>query len=199
MKILRIDASARQAGSITRQLGDEVVRHLLAEHADAQLQTRDLSQGLPLLDEAWIGANMTAPAARSPEQHAKLALSDELVAEMQSAAALVVTVPLYNFSIPAAMKVWVDLVCRARLTFNYTPDGPRGLLADRPVYLVMASGGVPLGSPADFASGYLRQVFGFIGIGDVRLVGADQMNVDPEASLARARAEISVWFSTAVA
>lgn len=199
MKILRIDASGRHAGSVTRELGTEVVQRLLADHPDAQVQTRDLSDGLPLLDGEWIAANMTAPEERTPEQHSKLALSDLLVAELRSADALVVTVPLYNFSVPAAMKAWIDLVCRARLTFNYTPEGPKGLLADRPTYLVIASGGVPLGSPADFASGYLKQVFDFVGIKDLRIVAADQMNVDPETSLVRARGEISDCFGKAVA
>lgn len=199
MKILRIDASGRHGGSITRELGDEVVRRLCANHPGAAVQTRDLSGGLPLLDEDWIAANLSAPEDRTPAQHDTLAFSDSLVGELQSADALVVTVPLYNFGVPAAMKAWIDLVCRARLTFAYTPEGPRGLLADRPVYLVMASGGVPLGSPMDFASGYLRQVFGFIGIRDVHLIAADRMNLDAAAGLARARRAIADCLDRAVA
>lgn len=199
MKILRIDASGRQAGSVTRELGAEVVQRLLNQHPNAQVQTRDLSDHLPLLDETWIAANMTAPEDRTPEQHDKLALSDSLVDELRSADVVVVNVPLYNFSVPAAMKAWVDLVCRAGLTFSYTPDGPKGLLADRPVYLVMATGGVPVGSPVDFASGYLKHIFGFLGISDVRIVAADRMVVEPEASLAKARDEIAGWFDKAVA
>lgn len=199
MKILRIDASGRHGGSISRELGDEVVQRLRTQQPDVQVQSRDLSEGLPLLDEAWIAANMTAPEERTPAQQAKLALSDSLVAELVAADALVVTVPLYNFSVPAAMKAWIDLICRAGLSFSYTADGPKGLLADRPVYLVMASGGVPFGSDADFASGYLKQVFGFIGIRDIRLIAAEGMNMMPDESLAKARGEISHLFGKAVA
>ena len=199
MKILRIDASGRQAGSVTRELGDAVIQRLLDQNPGAMVQPRDLSDGLPLLDEQWIAANMTAPEERTRAQHAELALSDSLVEELAEADAVVVTVPLYNFSVPAAMKAWIDLVCRAHLSFTYTEDGPKGLLADRPVYLVMATGGVPVGSPMDFASGYLRHVFGFLGIRDVRLVAADRMNLNPEDSLARAHAEIAGWFNKAVA
>jgi FMN-dependent NADH-azoreductase len=84
-------------------------------------------------------------------------------------------------------------VCRAGLTFRYTPNGPQGLLADRPVYLVMASGGVPFGSAVDFASGYLRQVFRFIGIEDVRLVGAERVAADPAAARESALTALDQW------
>ena len=106
---------------------------------------------------------------------------------------IVLTVPVYNFSVPAALKAWIDLVCRARMTFQYTDTGPQGLLRDRPVYLVMASGGIPFGSEADFASGYLHHIFGFIGIHDLRPVYAAQTNVDASASKTAALAMLDQW------
>lgn len=194
--LLRIDASARRQDSISRQLGDELQARWAATNPGAQVRVRDLSRPLPLIDEAWINASFTEPEARSAQQRETLALSDELIDELQRADALLVTLPLYNFGVPAALKAWIDLVCRARETFAYTEEGPRGLLADRPVYLVMATGGVPVGSPADFASAYLRQVFGFVGLQDVKLVSADQLNLDAEAALATARAELAKLFDS---
>jgi len=194
MTLLRIDASARHDDSVTRKLGDEFERRWLAAHGAAQVQRRDLSQPLPQLDAAWVAANLTDPAERDAAQRAVLALSDRLIAELQQADAVLVTVPLYNFAVPAAMKAWIDLVCRARETFAYTEQGPKGLLKDRPVTIVFASGGVPVGSAVDFASGYLKHIFGFIGLQDVRLVAAGRMNVDPDGALAEARRQLAALF-----
>lgn len=198
-RLLRIDASARREGSVTRQLGDEVQARWSARHPGAEVQVRDLSTALPLLDSDWVEANLTDPGQRTAAQQATLALSDQLIGELARADAVLVTVPLYNFGVPAAMKAWIDLVCRARETFAYTEDGPRGLLYDRPVYVVMATGGVPVGGPLDFASGYLKHVFGFIGLHDVRLVAAPQVNLDADGALAQARAALDILFGGKVA
>lgn len=191
MNILRIDASARHQGSVSRELGNQLVRHLQHQHGASSLVERDLAQGLPLLDETWIGANFTARDERDSGQQEALSLSDSLIDEIRAADRIVITVPVYNFGIPAALKAWVDLVCRVGETFRYTPEGPRGLLDDRPTYLLMASGGTRIGSEIDFASGYLRHVLGFIGIKDVRIVAADQMMVDAESALARADEQLT--------
>ena len=152
---------------------------------------------MPLLDEDWVNANLTDPEQRSAAQHAQLAGSDKLVEELVDADAIVLTVPIYNFSVPAALKAWIDQICRARLTFRYTEQGPQGLLKDRPVYLVMASGGVPLGSPMDFASEYLKQVFAFIGIQDIRLVPAERTSAGAQQARERAIDAIAQWLPQA--
>ncbi|MEJ2575359.1 MAG: NAD(P)H-dependent oxidoreductase [Gammaproteobacteria bacterium] len=188
--ILRIDGSARYADSASRRLADEAVDRLRAAHPGARLLRRDLGRGLPLLTEAWVAANFTDPEQRSPDQRRELALSDILVEELQAADAVVMAVPMYNFGVPAAVKAWIDLVCRARVTFRYTPNGPQGLLRDRPVYLVMTTGGVPVGGPLDYASEYLRHVWGFLGVRDVHLITADGLNSEAGQALARAREQL---------
>jgi FMN-dependent NADH-azoreductase len=190
MNILRIDGSARFEGSVTRQLADEVIGRLRAENPGASVTQRELSDRLPLLDEDWVNANFTDPAERTTEQRAALVLSDQLVEELKAADLIVIAVPIYNFGVPAAAKAWVDLICRARETFRYSENGPVGLLEDRPVYLVTASGGTPIGSESDFATGYLRHIFGFIGLNDVRLIEAGQSMVDAELAIGRARDQI---------
>jgi len=192
-KILRIDSSASRSHSITRQLGNEVVRRLKQAHPNADLIVRDLSDGIGLLDESWVQANLTDPAERNPAQRDVLTGSDLLVRELESADVILLTAPVYNFSVPAALKAWIDMICRARMTFQYTENGPQGLLRDRPVYLVMASGGVPFGSAVDFASDYLRHILGFIAIRDVRPVYAEQTNRDASASETAARTMLDQW------
>jgi FMN-dependent NADH-azoreductase len=192
-KILKIDSSASNTNSFTRKLGDEVIRRLTQEHPGAELIERDLSKGIELLDESWVQANLTNPGERNLEQQEVLVYSDQLVEELSSADVIVITAPVYNFSIPAALKAWIDMICRAGLTFGYTEKGPQGFLNDRPVYLVMASGGVPFGSPMDFASGYLRHIMGFVGIQDVRAVYAEGTNINASTSENTALDMIAQW------
>ncbi|MEM1237913.1 MAG: NAD(P)H-dependent oxidoreductase [Pseudomonadota bacterium] len=180
--VLRIDASARQQGSITRDLTNKVIAKLGAD----KVITRDLAKGLPLLNEEWIGANFTAPGDRSPEQKETLALSDALVAELKEAETVVIGVPIYNFSVPAALKAWIDLISRAGVTFAYSEAGPKGLLEGKRAILVAASGGTGVDTDIDYALRYMRHIMGFIGITDVELVAADRMAVDAEASLTAA-------------
>lgn len=178
--ILKIDASARKEGSVTRQLTDLLVAGLLENAPAARVLTRDVAGGLPVIDEVWIGANFTDAAERSAEQRLKLSLSDTFVNELKSADTIVFGVPIYNFGIPAALKAWIDLVARARETFRYTENGPEGLLLNKKAYIVLASGGTKAGSQIDFASGYMRHVLGFLGIEDVTLIAADQLTHDGE-------------------
>jgi len=189
--ILRIDASARNSGSTTRQLTDQLVARLVEQGYGAAVTQRDLALTPPaLLTENWVGANFTDDAERDDDQRAALALSDELIAELEAADTIIIGVPVYNFGIPAALKAWVDLIARARRTFRYTETGPEGLLKGKKAYLVVASGGVPVGSDYDFASRYMLQLLGFVGITDVQIIAADQQMVDGEA-IARATASIA--------
>ena len=188
--ILRIDASARNNGSTTRQLADQLVTRLIEQGYGANVVRRDLAVTPPaLLTESWVGANFTDDADRTDDQRAVLAHSDELIAELEAADTIVIGVPVYNFAIPAALKAWVDLIARARRTFRYTETGPEGLLKNKRAFLVVASGGVPVGSDYDFATGYLRHVLGFVGITDVTIIAADQQLMDGEA-IARATSAI---------
>lgn len=185
--ILRIDASARHADSVTRQLSDKIIAQLDPDH----IITRDLSSSLPQIDEAWVGANATPADQRTADQVAKLELSDSLIAELKEADTLVIGLPVYNFGAPAAFKAWVDQIARVGVTFQYSEAGPEGLLKGKRAIVVYASGGVPMGSAVDFASGFVRQVLNFIGITDVEFIAADGMNLDPEAALKAANEAIA--------
>ncbi|MDJ0628207.1 MAG: NAD(P)H-dependent oxidoreductase [Rhodobacter sp.] len=184
--ILRIDASARRTGSISRDLTDRLIARF-AEEGETQVTTRDLTAPLPQIDEGWIGANFTPAKERSPEQRKTLALSDELVAELRAADTLVIGLPIYNFGVPASLKAWIDLVARAGVTFQYTPDGPRGLLEGKRAIVTVASGGTEMGSDVDFATGYMRHVLGFLGIEDVQFIRADRTAIDMEGTVRAAQ------------
>jgi len=181
--VLKIDASARTEGSVSRTLSARLADRLTA--GGRALVTRDLAAGpVPPVDEAWVGANFTPEAERSPAQRETLALSDRLVEELEAAGDIVIGVPVYNFTIPAALKAWIDQVARVGRTFRYTEAGPEGLLTGKTVWLAVASGGTALDSEIDFATPYLRHVLGFLGLDDVRVIDATRWGFLSEAEQA---------------
>jgi FMN-dependent NADH-azoreductase len=183
-RVLRVDSSARRYGSVTRRVADALIERLEQTEGPIDLRVRDLASDAPgLVDAAWVEANFTPPEARGEAHRAALAESDALVAELTAADVLVIGVPIYNFGVPAALKAWVDLVARARLTFRYTENGPEGLLRGKRAYLAVASGGTAVGSGIDFATGYLRHVLGFLGIEEVEIVAADRVMPRGEAAV----------------
>jgi len=198
-RLLRLDASANPGESSSRQLGDYLIGQLKQSNSALETRTRNLNQELSFIDSNWIAANFTANEERSNDQSARLGFSDRLIAELNWADHIVLTTPMYNFGVPATLKAWIDLVCRAGVTFRYGANGPEGLLKGKSVDIVVTTGGAPLGSRVDFVSGYLRQVFAFIGIDDVNIIGADQMNIDAQASFARAKAQIEQHYAAVAA
>jgi len=172
---------------VSRDLADKIIDRI---GSDATVTTRDLADGMSLIDEAWVGANFTPADDRTADQKSKLALSDTLVAELQAADTLVIGLPIYNFGVPAALKAWVDQVARAGVTFQYSEYGPKGLLEGKRAIVAVASGGTEAGSEIDFATGYIRHVLGFIGITDVTFVTADRLMLDADGTMAKAMGQI---------
>jgi FMN-dependent NADH-azoreductase len=191
LQVLEISSSGRIEGSTSRALSRDLISALEDRHGDIDVAHRDLATGVPVVDEAWITANFTPEESRTRQHRKALAYSNALVAELQNADILVIGVSMYNFSITATLKAWIDMIARARLTFRYTENGPEGLLSGKKAYLVVATGGVPVGSPMDFATPYLRHALAFVGITNVEIVAADRLNSEAEESLARARAQIA--------
>lgn len=167
--VLHINASARHQASVSRQLSRQIVDHLAAD----EVTTRDLSEGLPFLNETWVTSTFIPPQDRTDLQAQALVLSNEIIAEVQKADTIVIGTAMYNFSIPAALKAWIDQIARVGVTFAYTETGPKGLLEGKKAIIAIASGGTPLGSDYDYASNYLRFILGFVGITDVTIVDAD--------------------------
>ncbi len=197
LKVLEVAASGRNEGSVSRMLSADLLGALEERHGSIELTRRDLSKGLQFVNEAWINANFTAPEERSAEQRAALAESDALVAELKAADVVVIGAPIYNFGVPAALKAWIDMVARARLTFRYTENGPEGLLEGKQAYVVIASGGVPVDSAVDFATPYLRHALAFIGITSVEVIAAERLNSIAEESIDAARVRIAELIHTA--
>jgi FMN-dependent NADH-azoreductase len=181
MKILRIDSSASTETGKSRLLTTRIIDELKKLGKSLEVTVRDLNESLPQVDSSWIAANNTKADDLTDEQKKTLSLSDKLVAEIEAADTLIIGVAVYNFSIPASLKLWVDLICRAGKTFKYSDKGPEGLMTDKKAIICFASGGTPFGSDIDFASGYIRHILGFIGIKDVTFIKADKHLMDNQS------------------
>lgn len=166
--VLYLTCNPRGAESTARELGDDIVTRLAAD----RLIRRDLiAEPPPWVDAAFSAAILGPPDPSAPA----LAVSEALIGELEAADAVVIATAMHNFTVPAALKAWVDQIVRIHRTFASTPAGKRGLLADRPVYVTVASGGwhtkpSPIGTPPqpDFLTPYLRMVLATIGIESVR-------------------------------
>jgi FMN-dependent NADH-azoreductase len=162
---------------VSRELTREFARTWRINHPAGSVIYRDVAAHPPQpLDAAWISAASTPEADRTPEQKAMLALSDQMIAELEQADEFVIGVAMHNFSIPAVLKLWVDQVLRRGRTFVYSESGPQGLLHGKKATLLTATGGVySPGTPAaaiNFIDPYLKTILGLMGVTDIRIVTA---------------------------
>ncbi|WP_419759821.1 FMN-dependent NADH-azoreductase [Acidisoma sp.] len=190
--ILLIQSSSNLASSVSRDLSETYVNDYKATHPDTTVTERDLvSSPIPHLGVDLLGGFFGKPEALTEAQKAALALSNTLVDEMMAASLIVIGVPMYNFSIPSALKAWIDHVVRAGRTFHYTAEGPSGLVTGKKAVLFLAAGGVYSNGPYkpyDFQETYLRAILGFIGITDVTVIRAEGLALGEE-SAAKAKAD----------
>ncbi|MBE9068174.1 FMN-dependent NADH-azoreductase [Leptolyngbya cf. ectocarpi LEGE 11479] len=178
--LLHIDASPRGDRSISRSLTKAFVSEWQLKNADATVNYRDLGHyPVPLITEAWIAAVFSAPGSHTLEQEIAIQASNDLVDEFLAADAYVFGVPMYNFSIPAGFKAYIDQIVRAGRTFSVDENGYKGLVHNKKLLIVLAEGGsYRESSPTnsyDMAVPYLKLIFGFIGIKDISFVAADNL------------------------
>lgn len=184
--LLRIDASARTEGSHSRSLGDAYEAAWVAR-THGVVTRRDLAASpVPQIVDATIAGFYTPADAMTAELRAATALSDALIAELFAADELLVTTPMYNFTIPAALKAWVDQIVRIGRTFSYEGTSFTGLVTGKRVTIAIAygAGGYGEGGPLaalDLVKPYLATLFGFLGFTDVRFAGVEATTGDPDA------------------
>jgi FMN-dependent NADH-azoreductase len=181
-------------GEKSQSLG--LARDFLQRYPHRSVVERALtSRTMPHLDGETFVAMGTDAGQHSGQQKEAVALSDELIAELEAADTIVLAVPMYNFSIPSTLKAWIDHVARRGRTFRYTEKGPEGLLTNKKVFVLVSRGGVySKGSPAapfDFQEPYLRAVLGFLGLTDVTFVHFEGVGMGPEAAAANRRTALA--------
>ena len=200
MKLLHLDSSVLGTHSVSRQLTAEVVAEWRKTHPDTQVDYLDLAVDAPNHFSADALAIKTGPQAEPTEaQRFENAVSERLVSQFLASDVIVVGAPLYNFSIPSQLKAWFDRLAQAGRTFKYTDKGPVGLAGGKTVIVASSRGGVYSTSDAGMATehqeSYLKVIFGFFGITDVRFVRAEGLamgDAAKAAALAAARSAIAV-------
>ena len=193
--ILRVDSSMRQHGSISRDLAGVTVTKLRAELADSEIVWRDLKSGIGHVNSAWRDASLGTAAARSAEERAVLAQSEALTSEVDRADIIVLAVPIYNFSIPAALKAWVDMVCRNNVD-GATAIGKTEAHRYKHAIVILTSNHTRAGADDEFATGFMRFILKFIGCTDIDVVDATGLANDKQEILRAANYQIDAICQT---
>jgi len=185
MKLLHVDSSVLGTNSVSRQLTADAVADWVATHPGTQVEYLDLATSAPShFDANSLGFRMPEGTVLSDEQKRENVISEKLVSQFLAADVVVVGAPLYNFSIPSQLKAWIDRLAQPGRTFKYTEKGPTGLAVGKTVIVVSTRGGVystsEAGQAAEHQESYLKVVFGFFGITDVRFVRAEGLAVGAE-------------------
>jgi FMN-dependent NADH-azoreductase len=175
--LLHVDSSPLYGGSVSRELTAAFVTQWKASHPNGWVVDRDLyATAMQPITAEWVGAVYTPEEARTLQQKELLALSDSLIAELQQADEYVFGVPMHNFGVPSALKLWIDQIARAGKTFTYADGAPKGLITGKKATFIIATGGI-YGAQTQMASfnfvePYLRSVFGFLGVTDATFLTA---------------------------
>ena len=183
--LLRIDSSSRTTTSHSRALGDYFEKTWHARNPNDRVVRRDLvSEPIPHIVDQTILGYYTPAEQLTPELRAATALSDRLIAELQSADVLLLTVPMYNFSVPSALKAWIDQIVRIGHTFSYDGKNFAGLVKIKRAYVLCAygAGGYTDGGPFsayNFLEPYLKSLLGFLGILEVQFFAVQATTADP--------------------
>jgi FMN-dependent NADH-azoreductase len=204
MKILHVSCSPRGQAAESYRLSQKIIGLLLESEPTAILVNREIGNGaLSHIDASYataLGASRQSPAEIFPQ--GSMSRSEELIAELESADVVVIGTPMHNFTVPSALKAWIDHIVRVRRTFNITREGYVGTLRDRPVLVAVSSGGQFSGARAnqpDFLTPYLKTVLGTIGLHDMTFFSVERTSAGPDAvTKARTRADqaLHAYFSS---
>jgi FMN-dependent NADH-azoreductase len=201
MKLLRIDSSARR-NSVSRQLTERFVETWKKENPAGEVVERDLAKThLPQITDEWTLAAYSDPATLTPAQRDTLSVSEALIEELLAADTIVIGAPMYNLTVSAPLKAWIDQVVRLGRTFLYGPNGPDGVLKGKKVIVLTSRGGAfrPGTSAAqyDHQEPYLRHILGFVGLTDVTFIHAENQKPGDLAEPSRAAAITQIQLAAA--
>jgi FMN-dependent NADH-azoreductase len=200
-RILHLDCSPRPEGSESARLSRAIVDRLVRQHPGARVIGRPLRQGTIAHVDGDYARALGTPGAAADLARGSLADSEILIRELESADCLVVGTPMHNYTVPSALKAWIDHVVRANRTFTHIPSGKLGVLADRPVYVAVSSGGSFASEPArqpDFLTPYLTAILNTIGLRTIHFFSVQRAAAGGDTlahARSRAQAELERHFA----
>ena len=184
--VLIVDSAATGEASVTRRLTGEL-EAALRGRGPVRIVHRDVgTHTLPHLTAETTPAIRGAEAATDAAR-AAIALSDELIAELEAADLVVIGAPMYNFGIASTLKAWFDHVLRAGITFRYSEAGPEGLLKGKKTIVIESRAGLYSSGPSapmDSQEPHLRTLLGFMGLDDPTFVRVEKLAFGPDQAAA---------------
>lgn len=191
--LLRIDGSPRKETSISRQLATTLQEHLQRDE-DIVLHRDVYYDALVQLgNQDQVDAFFTPENQQTEAQKAAVHNSNVLAQEFANADTYIITSPMYNFSVTAGLKTYIDSISRAGISFQYTENGPIGLLKDKKAYVIITTGGTKLKSSVDHVTTYLTTFLNFLGITDITFIPADEVVANQDLAISNAKELISTF------
>ncbi|WP_449388524.1 FMN-dependent NADH-azoreductase [Chryseobacterium lineare] len=179
--VLHIISSPRTNGSASRTLGNAIEVKLQEAYPEHTITTLDLLKNpFPHLGEEQVDSWFIPAESRTPEQNAAVQRSDDAIAQLHASDVIIISVPIYNFGIPSALKAYIDHIARGGMTFRYSENGFEGLVKNKKAYIAVASGSIFSEGDYqsyDFVVPYLKSVLGFIGITDISVFRAEGLGL----------------------
>lgn len=178
--LLHIDSSGKGSLSVTQPLTAHFAEKWREANPSGRIIHRHLGESnLHFVNAELVAAFYTPSDKLTGEQRKLLEQSDLLISELIAADVYVFGVPMYNFAVPAVFKAYIDLVVRAGKTFSYAGGRPKGLLDNKRLILITASGGDYTSETMkslDFVEPYVRAIMNFIGVTDITFIKAHGSN-----------------------
>jgi FMN-dependent NADH-azoreductase len=190
--LLRIDVSVRKNESISRSTGDYFQSRWREAYPDSKIIYRDLTdEPIPHLSQ-----KLTEAFYDEENNRDVLSLSDKLISELDECDTLLISSPVYNFSLPSALKAYFDHVVRINKTFkNNETGGFTGLLKNKQAIVITSKGGVYKGTslaPFDFLEPYVNTILRFIGIHEIRTFSIEGTRYADHAEKAIAAVKLDI-------
>lgn len=188
--VLHVDSSVRAVSntnpehdSISKNLARKFISQFKKEARIDEYIYRDVGVNAPqFITQDWIGAVFTPESKRTSQQQQILALSDELIAEVEKADFIVISSPMYNYGMPAQLKAWFDQIIRINKTFDF--DLTRGdkplapILSGKTLLIITSSGefGFEKGGSNETSSHlvpHLRTLSKYLGVTEIYEIASE--------------------------
>lgn len=193
-KVLVVHSSPLGSHSLSRQVTEKFLKRYASSNVGSEFVSRDLvSTPLPHISGALVEAMFTPFERRTSEMTSALTLAHKLVDELKAADDIIISTPMYNYTVPSSLKAWIDHIVLPSTTFKFGPEGREGLLKGKKAYVICATGDVYSSGPRmkeDFLTPYLKHILGFIGIHDVQVIAIEGVAFDRANGLKRAEAAV---------
>lgn len=182
-KILHIISTPRDDASRTLKISKYFLESLKNKYPACAVDTLNLFKDtIPSLTLKTIDGKYVLLAGKDLSGDLKEAWRDieRAITRFLSADAYLISVPMWNFSIPYVLKHYIDVIVQPKYLFRYTDKGPEGLAKNKKMVIITSRGGdYSASSPFhahDYQEPYLRTIFNLVGITDIVFINAQPMD-----------------------